>query len=222
MTCEHASNAVASEYLPWFDGAAEILASHRGWDEGARELAARLGQSLGVTPLNCEFSRLLVDANRPEGHPKLFSEFTCGRPKPVREALLNEFHRPHWARVVQAIDSSAPYAIVHIGVHSFTGELDGEVRRADLAWLYDPKRQNEVTLCQSWIDNMHRECPELRLRRNYPYRGDSAGLTTRLRKHYGPERYIGIELEMNQESRSRIVALAEVVAGTLREAASYC
>jgi hypothetical protein len=35
------------------------------------------------------------------------------------------------------------------------------------------------------------------LRRNYPYRGQSDGLTTALRRQFGA-RYLGIELEINQ------------------------
>ena len=40
--------------------------------------------------------------------------------------------------------------------------------------------------------------PELRVRYNYPYRGDSDGLTTWLRKKHPAARYLGIEIEINQ------------------------
>ena len=45
---------------------------------------------------------------------------------------------------------------------------------------------------------MQRDLPEFALRRNSPYRGTADGLTTALRRRYPANRYIGIEVEMNQ------------------------
>jgi hypothetical protein len=36
------------------------------------------------------------------------------------------------------------------------------------------------------------------VRRNYPYRGNADGLTTALRRVHGADRYVGIEVELNQ------------------------
>ena len=38
----------------------------------------------------------------------------------------------------------------------------------------------------------------MKVRFNYPYKGTSDGLTTTLRKKFGP-RYVGIEIEINQK-----------------------
>jgi hypothetical protein len=43
-----------------------------------------------------------------------------------------------------------------------------------------------------------RLAPELRLRRNYPYRGRGDGLTAALRRRHPDAAYMGIELEVNQ------------------------
>jgi hypothetical protein len=40
--------------------------------------------------------------------------------------------------------------------------------------------------------------PDLRLRRNYPYRGRGDGLTAALRRRHPDAAYVGIELEVNQ------------------------
>ena len=37
------------------------------------------------------------------------------------------------------------------------------------------------------------------MRRNYPYIGKSDGVTQVMRRRYPPERYVGIELEVNQQ-----------------------
>lgn len=88
--------------------------------------------------------------------------------------------------------------VIHIASHSFTPVLDGVIRQADVAWLYDPGRAEEPTFATCWRDNLKARCPDLRLRRNYPYQGKDDGLTRQLRRTYPSHRYIGIELEINQ------------------------
>ena len=93
---------------------------------------------------------------------------------------------------------AAGHRVVHVASHSFTPELEGVVRQADVAWLYDPQRPGERLLSSQWLAALARLRPDLKLRRNYPYQGKGDGLTSLLRKRYSPERYIGIELEVNQ------------------------
>jgi hypothetical protein len=92
------------------------------------------------------------------------------------------------------------YAALFSGLEA----LDGVVaRRADVAWLYDPRRSGEVAFAHAWMMQLTQRAPELRLRRNYPYQGRGDGLTALLRKRHPDDTYVGIELEVNQ----RIVAL---------------
>ena len=90
------------------------------------------------------------------------------------------------------------HRVIHISSHSFTPELDGEVRNADVGLLYDPRRAGEAALCASWQAAMALRFPQIRVRRNYPYEGKGDGLTSHLRRCYSPESYIGVELEVNQ------------------------
>jgi predicted N-formylglutamate amidohydrolase len=87
--------------------------------------------------------------------------------------------------------------VVHVSVHSFTPELDGDVRNADIGLLYDPKRKHEKAFCERWRTELLRRAPGLRVRMNYPYTGTSDGFTTALRRIF-PKGYCGIELEVNQ------------------------
>jgi hypothetical protein len=64
--------------------------------------------------------------------------------------------------------------------------------------LYDPRRPGEVALATAWIDALRAADPSLRLRRNYPYRGASDGVCQSMRRLHPPDRYVGIELEVNQ------------------------
>jgi predicted N-formylglutamate amidohydrolase len=85
-----------------------------------------------------------------------------------------------------------------VAVHSFTPELAGVVRNADIGLLYDSRRKGEAKLCRRWAAILHRLDPELRVRFNHPYSGAADGLTTALRRLHPESRYLGIELEINQ------------------------
>jgi hypothetical protein len=77
--------------------------------------------------------------------------------------------------------------VVHLSCHSFTPELDGKARTADIGLLYDPARPGEVALAACWKAAIEARAPELTVRRNYPYAGKNDGLTTSLRKRLSPE-----------------------------------
>jgi predicted N-formylglutamate amidohydrolase len=109
--------------------------------------------------------------------------------------------------------------IIHVAVHSFTPELDGEVRNADVGLLYDPKRKGEVEICRRWASILRQRDPGIRLRMNYPYRGNADGLTTWLRRKHPASRYLGIELEINQAlvGEPGWRSFQELIAASLRE-----
>jgi predicted N-formylglutamate amidohydrolase len=88
--------------------------------------------------------------------------------------------------------------VIHISSHSFTPELDGKLRLADVGLLYHPGRRGEAELCARWKASLAACAPELRVRRNYPYAGKGDGLTAHLRLRFASNAYVGIELEINQ------------------------
>jgi predicted N-formylglutamate amidohydrolase len=91
---------------------------------------------------------------------------------------------------------SRGHRVIHISSHSFTAELDGRVRGADVGLLYHPGRRGEA--CARWKESLAALAPDLRVRRNYPYAGKGDGLTSHLRLRFAPSDYVGIELEVNQ------------------------
>jgi predicted N-formylglutamate amidohydrolase len=221
LTCEHAGNRIPSAYAPLFRGAREVLGSHRGWDPGALTLARLLGRRMRRPLLAVTWSRLFVDANRTTTNPRIWSTFTRGLPRDERERILARWWKPHRQAVEDALASSLlrERRVVHVAVHSFTPELDGQVRNADIGLLYDSRRKREAELCRRWTAILHRLEPSLRVRYNYPYDGAADGLTTWLRRRHPQNRYLGIELEINQ---ARVGArgwrrFQEHVAESLRE-----
>lgn len=230
LTCEHGGNAVPGTYAALFAGRAarRALASHRGFDPGALAVARRLAARFGVDLDYSTTSRLLVDLNRSLGHPSLLSEFSGRLEARARRALIARHYLPYRQTIERRLEASlgASDWVLHVAVHSFVPVLHGERRRADVALLYDPRRPTERAVASAWIAALRRRAPELALRRNYPYRGTSDGLTTALRRRHPDERYAGIELELNQSrlrdpaSRNRLADLvADALAATLHSAA---
>lgn len=145
-------------------------------------------------------TRLLVDLNRSIGHLTLHSEATKGLPAGERARILHDWYMPYRAEVEDhALAMVARGArVMHISIHSFTPVLHGEVRTADIGLLYDPARKGEVNLALRWRHALVEAAPELRVRRNYPYRGEQDGMTSHLRRRFPPESYVGVEVECNQ------------------------
>jgi predicted N-formylglutamate amidohydrolase len=117
-----------------------------------------------------------------------------------RHALLARYYYPYRLRIESLVADAAKSGppVWHVSVHSFTPVLRGSVRRADIGLLYDPNRHLEVTLCLELQRTFRQIRPDLVVRRNYPYRGTSDGMTLYLRKCFGPQHYVGIELEINR------------------------
>lgn len=200
LTCEHASNGVPAEYRTLFRGAGRVLESHRGVDIGAAALARDLARATGAPLVSASHTRLFVELNRSPGHRAVFSEFTRGLPAEERARLLNRFHRPHWDAVRRLVDEAiaAAGSVVHLGVHTFTPVLRGEVRTMDVGLLYDPSRPREVAFCEAVRVRLLALDPSLRVRRNAPYRGVMDGITTALRRALPARCYAGVEIEVNQ------------------------
>jgi predicted N-formylglutamate amidohydrolase len=200
VSCEHAGNRVPPRYRALFRGHAKVLQSHRGWDPGALELARAIAFTNHAQLLANTTTRLLVECNRSIGHAQLFSEFSRDLDTAEHLRLLATIYHPHRRRVEVAVGRAlrGRMRVVHIGVHTFTPVLEGKRRRADVGLLYDPRRDFEVEVANAIARRLRLEEPRLRVRRNYPYKGWTDGLTTTLRGRFPAARYAGIEIELNQ------------------------
>jgi len=200
LTCEHAGNRIPAQYAHLFRGAADVLATHRGWDPGALTLGRLLSRELGRPLHATTWSRLFVEANRAPTNHRIWSRFTKGLPKAERDSILDRWWRPHRESVEKAVAAEIARGrrVVHVAVHSFTPELDGEIRNAEVGFLYDSSHKREGKFCREWASALNALDPSLRLRHNYPYSGASDGLSTWLRKRHPESVYLGIELELNQ------------------------
>ncbi len=200
VTCEHGGARVPAWLAPHFRGRSAWLRSHRGVDLGALPVARALARRTGAPLIAATTSRLVVDLNRSPHHPRLLSEVTRALPAELRARILRRHYRPHREAVEREIARLAGGGarVVHVAVHSFTPVLDGVRRETDVGLLYDPARRPERVFCARWQRALRDLAPELRLRRNFPYRGAADGLTTALRRRHPASHYLGIELELDQ------------------------
>lgn len=200
LTCEHGGNRVPAEFTRLFRGQQKVLNSHRGYDPGALELARTCARRLKAPLHFATVTRLLVELNRSPQHPAQSSIATKSLSATERELLLAKHYFPYRNRVQAEIEKAVAGGrrVIHLSCHTFTPQLDGVVRRADVGLLYDPRRSREATFCAQFKQLLALRRPELTIRKNYPYLGKTDGFTTTLRKKWDDAVYLGIELEINQ------------------------
>jgi len=200
ITCEHGGNTIPRKYRYLFDNT-DILDTHRAFDPGALQLARKIA---GYNHCDLKFetiSRLLVDQNRSIGNASLFSCYSKLLSPKERELLLNRYYTPYHQEIHSILQSnrSSKLFTIHFSIHSFTPVLNNKIRHADLGLLYDPSRTIEQAVAEQLKECIHEKIPELRIRKNYPYKGISDGLTSAMRKVYDQSLYCGIEIEINQK-----------------------
>jgi len=228
ITCEHASSRVPARYadlgLP-----RGTLERHIGWDPGARAVARYCARRLNCSYHEGRYSRLLIDLNRSPHNPKLIPRESFGTRIPgnsdltpqERQLRLQRYYEPYREAVLRDIRlaTARGKTCAHVGVHSFTARVGQLMRRADIGVLYDPARALERAFALSLVEAL--KTLGLHVRRNYPYRGTSDGLTTHCRRVFSPDAFLGIELEINQRllgPRSPVRRLSKAIAMAIETA----
>lgn len=204
VSCEHASYDVPPAFQNL--GLEEYaLRSHNSYDEGAAPVAKEVAAALGVYPHLGAWSRLLADCNRSPENPDAVPEVSFGLYVPGNARLssadraerLRRYHRPYRDAVRRAVRDVIDRGDVclHLAVHSFTAEYEGERRDGEAGVLYDLDHELESRLSERMLEVMR---PKLDVRPNYPYSGIADALCTSLRAEMPPDHYAGIEIELNQ------------------------
>ncbi len=199
LTCEHATNRVPPAYRHLFRGRERALASHRGWDRGALEVARALEKRFGFPLHEGAHCRLLVDLNRSRASGEIFSKFSRELEPVELERILKLHHDPHWGRVRKVLRRECRRGLVlHLGIHSFTPVLRGRKRKTGIGLLCDPSRKIEYQFCKR-LQKKLRRLSKIEIHLNSPYRGIGDGLAHSMRGEFPVERFAGIEIEVNQK-----------------------
>jgi predicted N-formylglutamate amidohydrolase len=199
LSCEHGGNKIPGEYFSIFEGKKALLKTHRAYDPGTLDLFLEL-QDIAHFSKSNEVSRLLVECNRSLHHPKLFSDLTDSLDIASKQHILQKYYYSYRNPIEEAIANAinTGETVLHLSLHSFVPELNGEIRNCDIGLLYDSKRFQEKHFCKSFKKMISNADPQLKIRSNYPYLGNADGFTTYLRKRF-QKNYLGIELEINQK-----------------------
>lgn len=201
LTCEHAGNEVPSQYLYLFKGSEEVLYTHRALDLGALDLCFALHEKIKEPIFYTTVTRLLVEANRTIDSPELFSEYSTVLSKNEKEEVIQKYYKPYREEVELLIQAHLANAltVLHFSVHTFTPVLNNHVRPVDVGVLFDPAHTQEAAFAGACRKALLKADPALTVSYNVPYSGTSDGLTTYLRGKFPQDKYLGIELEVNQK-----------------------
>lgn len=156
LTCDHASHKLPESVnklgLPPY-----FRFSHAGWDIGALSFSKKLSEVLHTPLLYTNYSRLLIDCNRPLESQELIPSDIHGFTIPgnthltqeEKDARIEYFFSPYhtflhqFALRTQKIFKHAWY----LAIHSFTPELKGLQRPWEVSILFKtPSRQSEYLL----------------------------------------------------------------------------
>lgn len=213
MSCEHASNAVPTEYQALFKDNPSILETHRAYDPGALEIADGIAQQFPCDYVKASVTRLLIDSNRSLKHPACFSEFTQTLPEHEKQRLTHLFYLPFRKQVKRFIQEKIKQGnqVLHLSIHTFPPEFKGITRNAAISLLYDSARHAEKEVARIWHEILLTKTPSYRIRMNYPYPGSSNSLTSTLRKAFSQKNYLGFEVESNQALATAPNARAELI-----------
>ena len=135
LICDHASNRVPA-CLNNLGLSDEQLASHIGWDPGAASLARALAARLDAPLLLSNYSRLVIDCNRPPSAADSIPATSDGTLIPGNAALNAEdaqlrrssLFDPYHDAIRQLLDARDARATRLLSIHTFTPSLAGSER----------------------------------------------------------------------------------------------
>ena len=119
---------------------------HIGWDIGIAGVARELAPRLGAWTILQNYSRLVIDCNRPLDSPTLVVASSDGTAVPANAGLapagvasrVREIFGPYHARIAQALDQrrAAARPTILVTLHSFTPAMAGVARPWHCGVLY--------------------------------------------------------------------------------------
>jgi predicted N-formylglutamate amidohydrolase len=200
VSCEHGGNVIPLAYKYLFNKEEKILESHLGWDPGALQIGRVISDRLKARFFHTKVSRLLVDCNRSVDKEEIFSRFSSQLNNSVKKYLIEQYYNPYRRKVEDHISGLIrEKAVIHLSIHTFTPVLHGKERLVDIGLLFDDDRESEHSFCERWKMYLDEELRDLLVLFNTPYHGKDDGFTSYLRRKYTSEKYLGIELEVNQK-----------------------
>ena len=177
LVCEHAGNLVPKQ-LNNLGISHDDLQKHIGWDIGAETLARTLAEKFGATLIIQNYSRLVIDCNRPTDSPTSMPAVSDDIPIPAnqnlsdgdRQARIDEIFSPYDNALQNIMDKKIIKFAVPI--HSYTRMMaDGKRRPWDVGFLVRNDLPFGEFLKQHYLDSGSTLTPEV----NQPYEIEDDG-----------------------------------------------
>jgi predicted N-formylglutamate amidohydrolase len=160
LVADHAGRTVPRA-LGWLGVADADLDRHIAWDIGIAGVGRILAEALGAVLIQQNYSRLVIDCNRPPGVATSIPEISELTPIPGNAGLsdadkaarVHEIFQPYHERITAELDHrrDAGISAALIALHSFTPVFKGAARPWHVALLYhrDPRLARQlITLLQ--------------------------------------------------------------------------
>lgn len=200
LVCDHASNAVPAQLgrlgLP--DDAFE---RHISYDIGAAAVTRGLAERLDAQAVLAGYSRLVIDVNRPPGHPDSIMPENDGFKIPANQELTPEARRQRVREVFEPYHDAVNRALARLwdrgpapailSIHSFSPRFGGKPRPWDVGVLWNRDPRIAVPLME------HLDRFELNVGDNEPYSGHDLAYTIDM--HGAAAGIANCAIEINQD-----------------------
>ena len=201
IIADHAGNAVPAA-MNQLGLMADDLSRHIAWDPGAALVAKELANRLGATAVLSQYSRLIVDPNRPLGENSSMPLISDGTHIPAN-ADLTEAERSRRAGLFywpyhQAISYEmarlrrAGLGPLLVSIHSFTPDFGDEER----PWHIGVMAATDRRLADAMISGLA-EVGDIKVGDNQPYSGVEYGYTLKI--HGGSQGLANVQIEIRQD-----------------------
>jgi predicted N-formylglutamate amidohydrolase len=199
LVCDHASRAIprALNHLGMESAAFE---RHIAYDIGAACVARRLSTMLDAPLVLAGYSRLLIDLNRPPGHPQSIMDSSDTTPIPGNANLSDEAKRQRIRDLFEPYHDAVNRALARIwdiseapalfSIHSFSPGFGGQPRPWDIGVLWNHDPRIAVPLMELL------EAHDLNVGDNEPYSGHDLAYTIDM--HAGAAGLANCVIEINQ------------------------
>ncbi|MCA9524899.1 MAG: N-formylglutamate amidohydrolase [Myxococcales bacterium] len=217
FSCEHASNHLQGVAATPADRA--LLDDHWGYDPGAAALTEALVARTASEAILSDFSRLLIDPNRPLTSDTLIVAACAGQPVSFNQGLtaaarqhrVDALYTPYHQALDAAVAARAGEPVYLVSIHSFTPVFGDDVRPMHIGVLFDDHEADARALAAA----LARDGTPVAL--NAPYSG-RGGLIFAIeqagRAHGRPH----LELEIRQDllrTPAAVAAMADRIAAAL-------
>jgi predicted N-formylglutamate amidohydrolase len=201
LVCDHASNVVPNQ-LEQLGLPDEAFEKHISYDIGADAVTRGLAARLDAQAVLAGYSRLVIDVNRPPGHPDSIMAENDGIAIPANQDLSPDDRRQRVRQIFEPYHDAVNRALARLwdrgpapailSIHSFSPTFGGKPRPWDIGVLWNRDPRIAVPLME------HLERFELEVGDNEPYSGHDLAYTIDMHGSAAGIANCAIEINQNQ------------------------